>query len=120
MTDSTTFKHCEICNAPPTFYQRVRPKDHATRVCDHPVFETIKVTGGIDTLVDIIIHTCGGIIIRKGRKLFAQPPEAHGFKDYDMQAWEEHEQCPEATRILKELREKNASERDGGIGDGAY
>jgi len=106
MNDCSVIQHCEVCNAPPVFYQRVRNKDALSDSTQHPVFSTVPVRGAVNELLDVVIHSCGGTLTRIGRKLFSQPAGANGFAEYDMHSWTEHVTCPEAARLLKELREK--------------
>lgn len=97
---------CEICGVRPVFYQRVRSGD----VGNLPFTQIpadIKLPVG-NNLLDIVRHACGGIVVRNGDKLFEQSPAGNGFIEFrSMTVWKVHKECPEAARLLREMRSRD-------------
>ena len=97
-------QHCDICNAGPVFYQLFR-RDDLMSGSVHPLAEGVAVPPA-SGFVEVVAFACGGVWKRKGRLQFQQPEGANGFAVYDTETWVEHMTCPEATRILREMRSK--------------
>lgn len=94
---------CEICEVRPIYYRRLRHEDFVS--CDY-----VEIPADLDAptshqLIDLVKHACGGIMVRRGLKVFQQPPSGNGFIEYTMpNGWDVHTECPEAARLLREMR----------------
>lgn len=94
---------CEICGVRPIFYRRLRHEDFVS--CDYGEIPADINAPTSHQLIDLVKHACGGIMIRQGLKDFNQPPSGNGFIEYRMDtSWEVHTECPEAARLLREMR----------------
>ncbi len=91
---------CPICAARCVRYQRVRHRDAEAR-------DEFDLLLGTSALYDVLVFSCGAVRGRSGRLLHRQPPGGNGYADYDVEnEWETLSACPEAERVLRELREQ--------------
>jgi hypothetical protein len=112
---STSYKHdfhidkvlpvCPTCGSRTANYVRMREEDSKESSLGETFGDVFGLKVCPNELVDMLTFACGGQFFRAGRKQFQQPEGANGYDEYDMaRKWTERVVCPQAARILREMR----------------
>jgi len=101
---------CEICGVRAIYYQRFLQNDLRVGPVP-PQAEGVRVPLNGE-FVDVVVHACGGRVTRTGKKLFDQPAGGNGYIEWKPYgSLKEETQCPEASRILREMRTSTTEEK---------